>query len=140
MNVKILLVLSLMCSGVGVSKNYGATVKGNNPLMLSEAIKSDGSVLTTGTVDQVCQKKGCWLSLKDSKTRVRVKFKDYAFFVPTSLIGKKVVVKGSIVRKVTSIEEQKHYLKDAGKPQKQIDAVTKEKKTVTILASGVKVI
>jgi hypothetical protein len=39
--------------------------------------------------------------------------KDYAFFVPTALKGKNVVLEGNAERKVISVNEQKHYAEDA---------------------------
>ena len=46
--------------------------------------------------------------------------KDYAFFVPTALKGKNVVLEGAAERKVISVDEQKHYAEDAKKPRDQI--------------------
>ncbi len=43
-----------------------------------------------GVVTDVCSKKGCWMKIKTSNGVKKVSFKDYGFFVPTSLIGKSV--------------------------------------------------
>lgn len=43
----------------------------------------------TGTVESVCQVKGCWMKVKmDNGETMRVMFKDYAFFVPKDIAGK----------------------------------------------------
>jgi len=43
-----------------------------------------------GTVEDVCKMKGCWMKVKtgDGQT-MRVMFKDYGFFVPKDIVGKK---------------------------------------------------
>lgn len=102
---------------------------------------AEGRAVVKATVAEVCPKKGCWMSVygtKPSET-VRVTFKDYGFFVPTELVGKEVALEGHYVKHVESIEEQKHLLKDAKRPQAEIDAVTKPKATLRFIAIGVKV-
>jgi hypothetical protein len=66
--------------------------------------------------------------------------KDYAFFVPTALKGKTVVLDGTAERKVTSVDEQKHYAEDAKKPQAEIDAITTPKEEIRFVANGIKVV
>ena len=50
-----------------------------------ESISSyaDRTVTVEGTVNRVCQMKGCWMELVPSGADrgIRVTFKDYAFFV-----------------------------------------------------------
>ena len=53
--------------------------------------------------------------------------KDYAFFVPTALEGKTVVLEGSAESKTTSVKELQHYAEDAKKSQAEIDAITEPK-------------
>ncbi|MGB0432246.1 MAG: DUF4920 domain-containing protein, partial [Bacteroidia bacterium] len=65
-----------------------------------------------GQVDAVCQVKGCWMTLGDSVNNMRVRFKDYGFFVPMDCMGKTAYISGKMKREIISIEEQKHYLED----------------------------
>ena len=58
-------------------------------------------------VEKVCTKKGCWMTLQGADKTFRVKFKDYQFFVPLSLIGKKVWVEGLVHRKKVSVADTK---------------------------------
>lgn len=99
-----------------------------------------GDVIVKTTVAEVCPKKGCWMSVQGPKPgeQVRVTFKDYGFFVPTELVGKEVALKGRYEKYVESVEEQKHLLQDAKRPQAEIDAVTKPKETLRFIAIGVK--
>ena len=95
----------------------------------------------TGEVVEVCAEKGCWMKLKlDDQSVVTVKMKGYAFFVPTALTGKKVVVNGTAEMATTSVAELKHFAEDAKKPQSEIDKITEPKNEIKIMASGIKVI
>ncbi len=99
------------------------------------------NVAIKGKVADVCEKKGCWLTIQtDDNSQFFVKMKDYAFFVPTALKGKNVVLEGNAERKVISVDEQKHYAEDAKKPQSEIDAITQPKEEIRFLASGIKVV
>lgn len=88
-----------------------------------------------------CEKKGCWMNLKiDDNTTAFVKMKDYAFFVPTDIVNKTVVLDGIAFVKETSVAELKHYAEDAKKPQKEIDAIKEPKKEIRFLANGILVL
>lgn len=90
-------------------------------------------------VNSVCKMKGCWMKLAlDNNKEVMVKFKDYGFFVPTDIEGKEVIVSGKAFVSLVSVDEQKHYAKDAGKSEKEIAAITKPSKTYSFEANGVK--
>jgi hypothetical protein len=121
-------------------KAWGTKIELKTAVSLDEAIKTlphSSEVLVEGKALQVCQKKGCWLTLGSSVSDVRVTFKGYKFFVPFSLKDQKVKVQGILKEEVVSVSDQKHYLKDEGRPQADIDAVKEPKKTYTLVASGV---
>ncbi|MCJ8154045.1 DUF4920 domain-containing protein [Chryseobacterium sp. SSA4.19] len=112
---------------------------------LSKKLKKDNkkaeNVAVKGKVVDVCDKKGCWLTIQtEDNSQFFVKMKDYAFFVPTALKGKNVVMEGTAERKVTSVDEQKHYAEDAKKPQAEIDAITTPKEEIRFVANGIKVV
>ncbi|WP_130734668.1 DUF4920 domain-containing protein [Flavobacterium sp. J27] len=90
------------------------------------------------TIHNVCQKKGCWmtLGLADDKETF-VKFKDYGFFVPKNATDKEVIVNGKAFVSVESVEDLQHYAKDAGKSQEAIDSITEPKITYSLMADGV---
>ncbi|MDP5202395.1 DUF4920 domain-containing protein [Flavobacterium sp. DG2-3] len=99
------------------------------------------NVAVKGEVTGVCPKRGCWVSVKtENGASFFVKMKDYAFFVPTALKGKNVVLEGAVERKITSVDELKHYAKDAKKTKAEIDAITAPKEEIRFLASGIKVV
>ncbi|MDH6253936.1 hypothetical protein M2347_003663 [Chryseobacterium sp. H1D6B] len=129
--------------GAGVastSESQAITVEKLGKKLKKENKKVE-NVAIKGKVTDVCEKKGCWLTIQtDDNSQFFVKMKDYAFFVPTSLKGKNVVLEGSAERKVTSIDEQKHYAEDAKKPQSEIDAIKTPKEEIRFVANGIKVV
>lgn len=100
-----------------------------------------GDTLTVqfeSTIKSVCKKKGCWmkLALKDDDASF-VKFKDYAFFVPLNADNSEAIVSGKAFVDVESVEELRHYAKDAGKSAAEIAKITKPEVTYAFLADGV---
>ena len=100
----------------------------------------DSLLLTVeGPINKTCAMKGCWMQIegKDSSL-LRVKFKDYAFFVPKSGVeGKTAAFKGYCQKTVTSIEELKHYAMDAGDSEESIAAIVSPKEEYNFIATGV---
>ncbi len=89
-------------------------------------------------VDKVCKKKGCWMTLKlDDSLRSFVRFKDYGFFVPLNSENRETVVEGKAFVTETSVEELRHYAKDAGKSETEIAAITEPEKEYAFMATGV---
>ena len=121
-------------------RSWGAKIELKTAVSLDDAIKSfphSTEVLVEGKALQVCQKKGCWLTLGSTSSDVRVTFKGYKFFVPFSLKDQNVKVQGVLKEEIVSVADQKHYLQDEGRPQADIDAVKEPKKAYTLVASGV---
>jgi hypothetical protein len=126
--------------GNPVSKN--SAVKGKK--LIGNLKKNNGEKLdakVAGTVLEVCPKKGCWIKLQlDDKSVATVKMKDYAFFVPTALEGKRIMVEGKAEMAETSVKELKHLAEDAKKSPEEIEAITAPKQEIKILADGIEVI
>jgi len=92
----------------------------------------------TATVNEVCQMKGCWMTLGlENGEEAMVKFKDYAFFMPKNISGKEVIVNGKAYVNEVPVEEQRHYAEDAGKSAEEVAAITEPKKTFSFEADGV---
>jgi hypothetical protein len=124
-------------------QNYGAkiTAEGARPVSDLKKLmgnKTEMNVKLQGTVESVCQKKGCWMDLKgaDGKS-IHVTFKDYAFFMPKDASGKQAIIDGVAKVEETSVADLKEYAKDAGKSQKEIDAIKEPKRELVFEASGV---
>lgn len=102
--------------------------------------KDSMEVKVVGTVEAVCQMKGCWMnvvSTQEGKPEMMVKFKDYGFFVPKDIAGRQVVMQGYAYREVTPVDELRHYAEDAGKSKEEIEAITAPKEELKFMASGV---
>lgn len=89
-------------------------------------------------VASVCKKKGCWMKMDLAKGKESfVRFKDYEFFVPLNSDNATAIVNGKAYIDIVSVEELKHYAKDGGKSQAEIDKITQPKTTYAFLADGV---
>jgi|GEM_PF-814914 len=100
--------------------------------------KDSVQIKLIGEAKAVCQAKGCWMTLPTASGEpMRVRFKDYAFFVPKDMTGHQVIVSGWAFREVTSVEHQQHYLRDAHKSEQEIAAITKPKEEINFMADGV---
>ena len=109
--------------------------------MLAQMVAKDklDNVKIQGTVDAVCKAKGCWMNIASEKgaAPMFVKFKDYAFFMPKDLAGKKVVMVGNAFKEITPVEDLRHFAQDEGKSKEEIAKITKPKEEMKFMASGV---
>jgi len=123
--------------------NFGKTITEDGAVMLasieSEVIPGEEFVAKVeGEIVEVCQKKGCWMTVKkDDGTVVRVTFKDYGFFVPKDAAGKWVVMEGIAFYDTLSVATLQHYAEDAGKPAEEVAKITEPEYKITFEAEGV---
>lgn len=123
--------------------NFGADISEEGAIFLAEALKTfegqdSANVKLTANIEKVCQMKGCWMTLDAGEGHsVRVTFKDYGFFVPKNADGKSAIVNGVLKKKLTDVETLRHFAKDEGKPQEEIDAITEDKLEWVFVADGV---
>lgn len=98
--------------GVAVAHDEAMTVGA----LLADAEKLKGQTVTlTGTVEQVCAKKGCWMALKgdEGQPTVRITSKGYAYFVPRTAAGMSATVTGELAVKKVDEATAKHYAEEA---------------------------
>jgi hypothetical protein len=134
------LMLGLVAT-LAAAEQYGAPIAARSPVSLQAALKQLeqgplANILIEAKADKVCTVKGCWLGLTNASGDVRVTFKDYAFFVPASIVGKTVLVEGTFEKVTMSLEDTKHYVKDAGGDPA---TVTEPRIEYRIVAKGVEV-
>lgn len=137
----LILILLLPFAAQAEKKAFGDKITMKDPVAIDQAVKtiSEKEVLVSGKVKKVCKKKGCWMAIGENGTNVRVTFKDYGFFVPTSLIGKKILAQGQLKVREMSVKEARHFAEDAGKSKEEIAKITKPVNEYRFVASGVKV-
>jgi hypothetical protein len=96
------------------------------------------NVKFTTKINEVCKKKGCWMSLElPGGKESFVKFKDYAFFVPLNADGQQAIVSGKAFVSETSVAQLRHYAKDGGKSEAEIAKITEPEVEYKFLADGV---
>jgi hypothetical protein len=124
-------------------ESFGATITAEQAIPVSDvidqfAMDTETPFKISGTLHEVCAEKGCWTKIQTEDGRtVRMTFKDYAFFLPTDAAGRQVVAEGVGLRKETSVEELRHYAKDAKKTDEEIAAITEPKIEYLFEAAGV---
>ncbi|MBR9861106.1 DUF4920 domain-containing protein [bacterium] len=90
-----------------------------------------------GEVTAACQVKGCWMKMAMGNEDLRVKFKDYGFFVPKNSAGQVAYMHGVASIDTTTVAEQVEWAKDANKSEEEIAAITSPKVNYTFVADGV---
>lgn len=146
---KFILIVGVFQCVFGQQSNFGAPISSDKPLSVSSltslyaklAPKDTKTVVAKVIVNEVCQVKGCWLTFKlDDGEMVRVKFKDYSFFVPKDSSGDTFLIEGIAGIEEQSIETLRHYAEDAGKNKEEIMKINSPKRTKIFTASGVAVL
>ena len=99
---------------------------------------SSNEFVVEGTIQECCQKKGCWMKVDmgDGES-MRVSFKDYGFFVPLDAENKTMTMKGVAQYDTISVDFLKHLAEDANATQEEIDAITEPEMALTFEATGV---
>jgi tetrahydromethanopterin S-methyltransferase subunit G len=125
------------------STHFGELIDESGALTIDEfAAKMNGkdslNVKIAAVASEVCQKKGCWMKVQTADgSEMRIKFKDYGFFVPKDISGKQVVFEGVAFQDTTSVEDLKHYAEDAGKSKDEIAAISEPEIQTAFTAHGV---
>jgi hypothetical protein len=123
------------------SESFGAPVDDSVTVVALEEIATSGGdyvgqpVQVVARVAKVCQKKGCFFFAQEGSSVVRVSFKDYGFFVPTDISGKRVTLVGEVVAREVTAEEADHYADDIGADAPPV----KQGEVYEIVASAVRV-
>lgn len=104
------------------------------PVTLASAIEKSGEhagpYKVEATVEKVCKKKGCWFTLNGEgiDKPVRVRMKDYGFFVPRNADGALAIVEGEVTAREIPQDEAQHYADDeaaAGAEPKKVEGPQK---------------
>jgi hypothetical protein len=109
-------------------------------LSIYENLKENDSIKVKfeSSIIDVCQKKGCWMNMDlNGTSKTFVRFKDYGFFMPLNASDSDAIVEGFAFIEKISVDELKHYAKDAGKSQEAIDSIVSPKITYAFTAHGV---
>ncbi len=90
-------------------------------------------------VSKVCKMKGCFFIAQQGPNLIRVAFKDYGFFVPTDIDGRKIKLIGELVSKEVSTKQAEHFNRDLAEKDDGNGASLESGQVYEILASTVRV-
>ena len=125
---------------------FGVNITANNAITKEDLLEKyktlkEGDTIivkVASKIEDVCQKKGCWMNLELSKEEsALVKFKDYGFFIPLNSAKSDVIINGKAFVSIESVTKLRHYAKDAGKSQAAIDSIKEQETTYSFEADGV---
>jgi len=119
----------------------GLTLEEATPLSVVAARPNEWStrpVLLHGRLSEVCQRKGCWTMLQDADQRVRVRFKDYGFFIPKDASGREAYVEGTVKVSVLSEAEARHYAAES--PNGDPGSIHGPQHEIGFMATGVRLL
>ncbi len=123
--------------------SYGEPIQAESAVDISSVVDEfemdvEKQYIISGTLVSVCQSKGCWTTLATDDGRViKMTFADYGFFLPTDAAGSEIIAEGVGFKKISTIDEQRHHLEDAGAGPEEIAAITQEKVEYAFEATGV---
>lgn len=133
-----LVLIAFACSGPAEKfATYGEEISSDEALsttaFLNQVSDEETAFKVRGTIEEVCQMKGCWMTLRnDEGANVRVTFKDYGFFVPKDISGSEVIIEGVASQEVLDEDVARHYAEDGGKEYDE-----SMRNTITFVAKGV---
>jgi len=139
----LLLAFSLFISCALSAQHFGKAITADKAMEASQVSSAlaDQEALTLkvkGTVSEVCQAKGCWMTMDlGNQQSMRITFKDYGFFVPLESSGKQAVIEGVLKKELVSVATLQHLAKDAGKSEAEINAITQPESSLVFVADGV---
>jgi hypothetical protein len=92
-------------------RSYGKPLGALEPTPLAALLarpQAGTTVRVEGTIEAVCQRKGCWLELRQGSSRVHVAMAGHAFGVPRDAAGRPVAVEGRVVVQTPPRQEVEH--------------------------------
>lgn len=126
--------------------SFGEEITAENALTSSAMLEKYQSLKPGDTIDvkfkttinEVCKKKGCWMTMElGNDKEAFVKFKDYAFFVPKNADKSEAIVSGKAFMDEISVDDLRHFAKDGGKSDAEIAQITTPEVKYSFQATGV---
>ena len=103
------------------------------------------TVVVEGTVREVCQMAGCWLSLAgETGETIRIdvprdETESYVFTFPKDASGRTARVAGTLEVRTESVADRRHYAEDGGASPEEVAAITEPKRTLVLTALGAEI-
>ncbi len=134
----VLLITTIACNAPSEKfAEHGQKISSSDAIstsdLLDKVTDQEAEFKVRGTIEEVCQMKGCWMTLRnDQGANIRVTFKDYGFFVPKDISGSEVIIEGVANKEVLSEDMARHYAEDGG-----VEYEESMRQAVTFVAHGV---
>jgi hypothetical protein len=130
-------------AGVPDGVDFGAGLTLERALDLEEVARDPSQytaapILLHGRISDVCQRKGCWTVLSQGDANVRVRFKDYGFFLPKDSSGKQAYVEGVLKVETLSEKRARHYAEES--KTGDVETIEGPQRELGFTASGVRLI
>jgi hypothetical protein len=122
---------------------YGTDIKADIEVisfddLMSKPADYDGKeVVVMGTVSDVCQKMGCWLTMTSGSNTTRIKT-SHEFFVPKGSAGQTAVVQGTFKIKEISEKMARHYNDESKTTTIKTEDIVGPQKGFELDATGIK--
>lgn len=130
-----------MNDGMLYGKDYdpSMTIVQYSDFIKSPEASNGQTVLIKGTIAEVCQEMGCWMTMSDGTTTTRVKT-GHEFFLPKDAAGQNVIVIGTF--KITEISEEdaRHYAEETKNSAVKPEDIKGNQKAYEIEAAGIKIL
>lgn len=154
MLAKTLLVLALSAGTATLANaealTFGTEVNASNLTAVSTILATPDQyvgkqVTIKGVVTNVCEKRGCWMTVKSDQRfqELFIKVRDGDMVFPMSARGSEAIVIGKLTAVPLSLEQSRDYLAEEAKKQgKDFDvaSVTKPVNFYQLAPSGVKIL
>ncbi|HFA50651.1 MAG TPA: DUF4920 domain-containing protein [Bacteroidetes bacterium] len=128
----------------GQPQSFGKLITPDNAIPYAEMVAKmenaeSMNVKVKGTVQAVCQAKGCWMNINDAQAsnETFVQFEDYGFFMPKDISGREVILEGKVYKEETPVDQLRHFAEDEGKSKEEIEAITEPVEEMKFMATGV---
>ncbi len=114
--------------------------------LAQSATLSGQTVRVAGTIRQVCQSMGCWMTFSTAQGQtIRVLTHEEggdeteAITFPKDAAGRRAEVVGTLNLTEESVARRRHLAEDGGATPAQIAAITEPTRSVTLLATGARI-
>lgn len=138
-----LALVAVAASAIPPGSDFGAGLTLSEATPLAEVVRAPEDfeqrrILLHGKISDVCQRKGCWVVLRDGGEHVRVRFHDYSFFLPTDAAGAEAFVEGLVKVEELSEKAARHYASESvdGDP----DSISGPQREIGFTATGVRLV
>jgi hypothetical protein len=133
--------VSLQAQDTAAVVRRGAAVPSGAALPVAQvaarpAAYAGRDMIVEGVITRECTEKGCWMQVAPSSDAagIRVTFKDYAFFIPQAMVGRRARMHGQTVVKTHSRAAAEHLVHEGAQLARNADGTATE---VQFVASGV---